>query len=254
MIAQALAVLHPGQVRRLVLCATFPGVGTVIPPQAKINDLTNGNGLSVLFPADQADGGGRVRGRGPELRRRRGGVGRRDLGPGRRRALLVPRHRRGRAEDLGDLRADARRRRRRGPARRRVQLAGHRPAHPRGEAGALPRRRARVPVPGGDAVRGHGRVVPVGSGAAGQHGRDPGGVPGRGGGGHRGRRDVGIPAQGAVSAARLVRDRRRPVPPARPRLRSTRSTSRSPAPSPPSTPGCCRPGPPGRSGMRSRRS
>jgi pimeloyl-ACP methyl ester carboxylesterase len=54
MIAQALAVLHPGQVRRLVLCATFPGVGTVIPPQAKINDLTNGNGLSVLYPSDQA--------------------------------------------------------------------------------------------------------------------------------------------------------------------------------------------------------
>jgi pimeloyl-ACP methyl ester carboxylesterase len=53
MIAQALAVLHPGQVRRLVLCATFPGVGTVIPPQAKINDLTNGDGLPVLFPADQ---------------------------------------------------------------------------------------------------------------------------------------------------------------------------------------------------------
>ena len=53
MIAQALAVLHPDQVRRLVLCASFPGVGTVIPPQAKINDLTNGNGLSVLFPADQ---------------------------------------------------------------------------------------------------------------------------------------------------------------------------------------------------------
>ena len=53
MIAQALAVLHPAQVRRLVLCATFPGVGAVIPPQAKINDLTNGNGLSVLFPADQ---------------------------------------------------------------------------------------------------------------------------------------------------------------------------------------------------------
>ena len=53
MIAQALAVLHPGQVRRLVLCASFPGVGTVIPPQANIDDLTNGNGLSVLFPADQ---------------------------------------------------------------------------------------------------------------------------------------------------------------------------------------------------------
>jgi hypothetical protein len=53
MIAQALAVLHPDQVRRLVLCATFPGVGTVMPPQAKIDDLTNGNGLSLLFPADQ---------------------------------------------------------------------------------------------------------------------------------------------------------------------------------------------------------
>ncbi len=53
MIAQALAVLHPGQVRRLVLCATFPGVGTVIPSQADIDDLTNGNGLPVLFPADQ---------------------------------------------------------------------------------------------------------------------------------------------------------------------------------------------------------
>ncbi len=53
MIAQALAVLHPSQVRRLVLCATFPGVETVIPPQAKIDDLTDGNGLPVLFPADQ---------------------------------------------------------------------------------------------------------------------------------------------------------------------------------------------------------
>lgn len=29
MIAQALAVLHPAQVRRLVLCATFPGTGAV---------------------------------------------------------------------------------------------------------------------------------------------------------------------------------------------------------------------------------
>ena len=53
MIAQALAVLHPRQVSRMVLCATFPGVGTVIPPQSAIDDLTNGNGLSVLYPADQ---------------------------------------------------------------------------------------------------------------------------------------------------------------------------------------------------------
>jgi pimeloyl-ACP methyl ester carboxylesterase len=34
MIAQALAVLHPAQVRRLVLCATFPGTGTGMLPSA----------------------------------------------------------------------------------------------------------------------------------------------------------------------------------------------------------------------------
>jgi len=32
MIAQALAVLHPAQVGRLVLCATFPGTGAAVPP------------------------------------------------------------------------------------------------------------------------------------------------------------------------------------------------------------------------------
>jgi pimeloyl-ACP methyl ester carboxylesterase len=32
MIAQALAVLHPAQVRRLVLCATYPGTGPVAAP------------------------------------------------------------------------------------------------------------------------------------------------------------------------------------------------------------------------------
>ena len=34
MIAQALAVLHPAQVRRLVLCATFPGARLVLYPDA----------------------------------------------------------------------------------------------------------------------------------------------------------------------------------------------------------------------------
>ncbi len=56
MIAQALAVLHPAQVQRLVLCATFPGTGTVIPPQARINALTSGNMTLVraaLYPANQ---------------------------------------------------------------------------------------------------------------------------------------------------------------------------------------------------------
>jgi pimeloyl-ACP methyl ester carboxylesterase len=46
MIAQALAVLHPAQVRRLVLCATFPGTGTVVPSQAAIRGGSD-------FPANQ---------------------------------------------------------------------------------------------------------------------------------------------------------------------------------------------------------
>jgi len=57
-IAQALAVLHPGQVRRLVLCATFPGTGRIAPPsQAAVHALTSGNLPGVmadLFPANQA--------------------------------------------------------------------------------------------------------------------------------------------------------------------------------------------------------
>lgn len=57
MIAQALAVLHPDQVRRLVLCASFPGNGqTVRPSQQAINALTSSDPQKVmadLFPASQ---------------------------------------------------------------------------------------------------------------------------------------------------------------------------------------------------------
>jgi pimeloyl-ACP methyl ester carboxylesterase len=57
MIAQALAVLHPSQVHRLVLCATFPGTGqVVVAPQAEIRALTSGNSqelAAALFPANQ---------------------------------------------------------------------------------------------------------------------------------------------------------------------------------------------------------
>jgi pimeloyl-ACP methyl ester carboxylesterase len=49
MIAQALAVLHPAQVRRLVLCATFPGTGAVVvPSQAALQ-------AGSLFPANQVN-------------------------------------------------------------------------------------------------------------------------------------------------------------------------------------------------------
>ena len=96
MIAQALAVLHPGQVRRLVLCATFPGVGTVDTAAGEDRRPHQRQRALGAVPGRSADGGGRVRGRGAELRRPGGGVGRRDLGPGRRLAGVVPRRRRGR--------------------------------------------------------------------------------------------------------------------------------------------------------------
>jgi pimeloyl-ACP methyl ester carboxylesterase len=57
MIAQALAILHPSQVSRLVLCATFPGSGkNAVPSQKLVNALTGGGqgALDDLFPADQA--------------------------------------------------------------------------------------------------------------------------------------------------------------------------------------------------------
>ena len=58
MIAQALAVLHPAQVDRLVLCASYPGNGQATrPAQAAIDALNSGNqqqALADLFPSDQA--------------------------------------------------------------------------------------------------------------------------------------------------------------------------------------------------------
>jgi pimeloyl-ACP methyl ester carboxylesterase len=59
MIAQALAVLHPDQVRRLVLCASFPGDGTTVrPAPSAIAALKSGEPAKVmadLFPADQTN-------------------------------------------------------------------------------------------------------------------------------------------------------------------------------------------------------
>jgi pimeloyl-ACP methyl ester carboxylesterase len=58
MIAQALAVLHPAQVSRLVLAATQPGTGAALPiPAAAAAAAASANPaavLSVLFPPDQA--------------------------------------------------------------------------------------------------------------------------------------------------------------------------------------------------------
>jgi pimeloyl-ACP methyl ester carboxylesterase len=57
MIAQALVVLHPTQVSRLVLAAAYPGTGSIKPSQAAIDALTSNDGakaLADLFPADQA--------------------------------------------------------------------------------------------------------------------------------------------------------------------------------------------------------
>ena len=58
MIAQALAVLHPAQVSRLVLAATPPGTGKALPipaaAAAAVASSDPGKVLSVLFPPGQA--------------------------------------------------------------------------------------------------------------------------------------------------------------------------------------------------------
>ena len=57
MIAQALAIRHPGQIHRLILCATYPGSGdTIRPSQKDITALTGNDPVAAqldLFPADQ---------------------------------------------------------------------------------------------------------------------------------------------------------------------------------------------------------
>jgi len=57
MIAQALAVRHPGDVRRLVLCASYPGTGTAMRPSRRtLNAFESGEPkkvLGALFPAAQ---------------------------------------------------------------------------------------------------------------------------------------------------------------------------------------------------------
>lgn len=52
LVAEALAALHPSQVHRLVLCATYPGLGAVRAPQSAVDDLKAGGtkALDVLFP------------------------------------------------------------------------------------------------------------------------------------------------------------------------------------------------------------
>jgi pimeloyl-ACP methyl ester carboxylesterase len=56
MIAQALAVLDPSQVHRLVLCATFPGTGATVPSTTTtaLTRLAPQQMETVLFPPNQA--------------------------------------------------------------------------------------------------------------------------------------------------------------------------------------------------------
>lgn len=58
LIAQALAVLHPSQLNRLILCATYPGNGTTArPAQSTIDAIRSGNPRALiadLFPPSQA--------------------------------------------------------------------------------------------------------------------------------------------------------------------------------------------------------
>ena len=58
MIAQALAGLYPNQVRRLVLCASYPGNGSVVrPSRPELDAFESGDPqrvMAALFPADRA--------------------------------------------------------------------------------------------------------------------------------------------------------------------------------------------------------
>ena len=58
MVAQALAVRHPQQVRRLVLCASYPGDGTTVrPSRRELDAFESGRPQAVmaaLFPAGEA--------------------------------------------------------------------------------------------------------------------------------------------------------------------------------------------------------
>jgi pimeloyl-ACP methyl ester carboxylesterase len=60
MIGQALAIRHPADVAKLVLCASWPGNGTAtVPPQTAIDELKSGVSdevRNVLYPADQPYG------------------------------------------------------------------------------------------------------------------------------------------------------------------------------------------------------
>jgi pimeloyl-ACP methyl ester carboxylesterase len=58
MVAQALAVRHPNQVRRLILCASSPGNGTAVQPSRGEEDAFESGDpqkvVAALFPANQA--------------------------------------------------------------------------------------------------------------------------------------------------------------------------------------------------------
>ena len=99
MIAQALAVLHPAQVRRLVLCATYPGTGA--------GALAGGNPGRPPLSCQSGQRRQRVHSSDlgiPSRRRRVGGC---EQGSGGRRNQVVGRHRRSRTQDRQDLSAHA---------------------------------------------------------------------------------------------------------------------------------------------------
>jgi pimeloyl-ACP methyl ester carboxylesterase len=84
-IAQALAVLHPAQVCRLVPCATFPGTGRITPPsQAAAQALTSGNVQEVMADLFRANQAAAQQAYQAALPGARPGPGRRDRGSGNR--------------------------------------------------------------------------------------------------------------------------------------------------------------------------
>jgi pimeloyl-ACP methyl ester carboxylesterase len=160
MIAQALAVLDPSQVRRPVLCAKFPGTDATVPSAttAALTRLAPQQVETVLFPANQTKAynafAAAISGYPPAAAPSKAVLA------AQRRAVTQwgtgkdPAGRKTAAISAPTLIADGRLGR---PGRQRPHP---RQAHTRRKTGPLPGRCARIPVPERNAVRSCDRILP----------------------------------------------------------------------------------------------
>jgi pimeloyl-ACP methyl ester carboxylesterase len=152
MIAQALAVLHPAQVRRLVLCATYPGTGPVAAPSQvalqpgsdfPVNQVKAYDAFKAAVAEYPAAPPAPIAAKTAQAGALADWWDGSDATGRKITRISVPR-------SSPTVRRPAR------PGRQRPRSA---PPHPRGKTGALLRRRAWLPVPGRNELRFPRRVV-----------------------------------------------------------------------------------------------